>query len=130
MLAAAVEERREAIAQMFHSSGAGSQNGKSATSAVGGLALSSIDVNPMLFFTHLLAQSATIYISIMTEMTAWQTVEQQFTASVYEQRAIRAAQEAAQLGKMIPRLGCFKVQQHSPVVIETDPSSFKLARFH
>lgn len=65
--------------------------------------------DPMLAFTHALANSAIIYLSGTTENTPWQTLEHQFTVLSYRQRAQQAAIDMVRLAKDVPRLSCFKV---------------------
>jgi len=87
-LAAAVEKRTQLLVQS-----------SPATSAL---------VDPMLAFAHMLAHSAVIYLSNMTETTPWQTVEHQLMVIAYEQRAFQASGELVRLAKAMPRLSCFK----------------------
>lgn len=104
-LAAAVEKRRQSIAQSFHCSGStGKRNGPSVAAPA-----SNLDIDPMLTFTYVLAQGAIIYLSTTTETANWQSVEHQVRASTYQQRAFRAAVELVRLAKVIPRIGRFKV---------------------
>ncbi|GLI79432.1 hypothetical protein PoHVEF18_007767 [Penicillium ochrochloron] len=109
-LAAAVEKRRQSIAQSFHcSSSSGKRNGPSVAAPAANL-----DIDPMLTFTYVLAQGAIIYLSTTTETANWQSVEHQVRASTYQQRAFRAAVELVHLAKVIPRIGRFKVHPFVP----------------
>ncbi|KAI1134066.1 fungal-specific transcription factor domain-containing protein [Hypoxylon sp. FL0543] len=72
------------------------------------------DWDPMLAFSHMLARSAIIYLSMTTEIKPWQSVEHQMTASAYEERAYQAARDMAHLVTAMPRLSCFKVMTPSP----------------
>jgi hypothetical protein len=111
-LAAAVEKRRQCMAQSFHwSSSSNNRNSPSIPAP-----MSNLDIDPMLIFTYVLAQSATIYLSTTTEAANWQSVEHQVRASTYEQRAFRAAVELVSLAKVIPRIGQFKVSANNPII--------------
>lgn len=104
-LAAAVEKRRQSIAQNFHcSGGSGKRNSPSVAAPT-----SNLDINPMLTFTYVLVQGAIIYLSTTTETSNWQSVEHQARASTYQQRAFRASVELVSQAKVIPRIGRFKV---------------------
>lgn len=104
-LAAAVEKRRLSIAHNFRSPSGGDRN---ATAAL--VPISNLDLDPMLTFTYILAESAVIYLSMATETSMWKTVEHQLMALTYEQRAFQATAELVRLAKVIPRLGRFKVK--------------------
>jgi hypothetical protein len=101
-----VEKRRQSIAQSFRSS-TGDNDWNAATAPA---PTSNLDLDPMLTFTYILAQSAIIYLSTTTETVMWQSVEHQLMALTYEQRAFHAAAELVRLAKMIPRIGRFKVR--------------------
>ncbi|KAJ5117243.1 hypothetical protein N7526_011352 [Penicillium atrosanguineum] len=88
-LAAAVEKRRQSIAQSFRSS-TGNDDRNAATAPA---PTSNLDLDPMLTFSYILAQSAIIYLSTTTETAMWQSVEHQLMALTYEQRAFQAAAE-------------------------------------
>jgi hypothetical protein len=74
-------------------------------------------VDPMLAFTHMLAHSAVIYLSNMTETTPWQTVEHQLMVMAYEQSAFQASGELVRLAKAMPRLSCFKASTSIALLI-------------
>ncbi|KAJ5140774.1 hypothetical protein N7448_004182 [Penicillium atrosanguineum] len=109
-LAAAVEKRRQSIAQSFRSS-TGNDDRNAATAPA---PTSNLDLDPMLTFSYILAQSAIIYLSTTTETAMWQSVEHQLMALTYEQRAFQAAAELVRLAKLIPRIGRFKVHPFVP----------------
>ncbi|KAJ5378243.1 uncharacterized protein N7496_005652 [Penicillium cataractarum] len=105
-LAAAVEKRRQSIAQSFHGSNrSGKWNSPSVPAPT-----SNLDLDPLLTFTYVLAQGAIIYLSTTTENANWQSAEHQVRASTYQQRAFRAAVELIRLARVIPRIGRFKVR--------------------
>jgi hypothetical protein len=101
-----VERRRQAIAQSFRSStGNDNQN-----AAIAPVPTSNLDLDPMLTFTYILAQSAIIYLSTTAETAMWQSVEHQLMTLTYEQRAFQATAELVRLAKSIPSIGRFKVR--------------------
>lgn len=118
-LATAVEKRRQSIAQSFRSS-TGNDNRNAVTAPA---PTSNLDLDPMLTFTYILAQSAIIYLSTTTETAMWQSVEHQLMVLTYEQRAFQAAAELVRLAKLIPRIGRFKVRraQNSRLYNPTNP---------
>ncbi|KAI1412492.1 fungal-specific transcription factor domain-containing protein [Hypoxylon sp. FL1857] len=84
------------------------------------------DHDPMLSFSHMLARSAIIYLSITTEIKPWQSVKHQMTASTYEERAYQAARDMAHLVAAMPRLSCFKAHPFLPNAL-SDAAAFLMA---
>lgn len=127
-LAAAVEKRRQSIAQSFRSS-TGNDNQNAATVPA---PTSNLDLDPMLTFTYILVQSAIIYLSTTAETDMWQSVEHQLMALTYEQRAFQATAELVRLAKLIPRIGRFKVRRtHIPrLSIYSDPTNLEPRSTH
>ncbi|KAI0842742.1 fungal-specific transcription factor domain-containing protein [Hypoxylon sp. FL0890] len=84
------------------------------------------DRDPMLAFSHMLARSAIIYLSMTTEIKPWQNVKHQMTASAYEERAYQAASDMARLVTAMPRLSCFKAHPFLPNAL-SDAATFLMA---
>jgi Fungal specific transcription factor domain len=79
--------------------------------------LKMVNRDPMVLFTHMLAQKAVIYHSNTLEMAPWQRQQQQqqqagdrqLLATSYKWRAERAAVEMVRLAESARSLGCFGV---------------------
>ncbi|KAH6850665.1 hypothetical protein B0I37DRAFT_428901 [Chaetomium sp. MPI-CAGE-AT-0009] len=52
-----------------------------------------VDNDPMLLFTHILAQSSVVFLSNTVQRASWHTLEQQLVTAAYERRASVAALE-------------------------------------
>lgn len=73
-----------------------------------------VDNEPMLLFTHILAQSAVVFLSITVQRASWHTLEPQLVTAGYERRASVAALEIVRLARVVPSLSCFKVHPFLP----------------
>ncbi|KAG6361749.1 hypothetical protein INS49_009977 [Diaporthe citri] len=77
-----------------------------------------VERDPMLFFTRMLAHSAIVYLGTTLLQMPWQAAEHQHSTRgvvlVYEQHASRAALEMARLVKASPSLSRFKAHPFLP----------------
>jgi hypothetical protein len=105
-LSAAVERRRQALAQNFFWP---SLNGVG-DGASGAPPPSHHNIDPLLICTYVLTQGVIIHLSMTAEMVTWQSVEHQVKASIYERRAFQAVVELIRLSKVITRMGRFTVR--------------------
>lgn len=86
-----------------------------------------VDNDPMLLFSHILAQSAVVFLSNTVQRTPWHTLEHQLVTTAYERRASVAALEVVRLMKAVPSLSCFKVHPFLPDAL-TCAAAFLSAR--
>ncbi|KAL4997564.1 fungal-specific transcription factor domain-containing protein [Aspergillus recurvatus] len=74
-------------------------------------------IDPLLAFTHVLAHSIIIHLSVTSRLNPWQKMEYQLMEVEYEQRAFRASDELVRLAKATPQLSCFKAHPFLPCAI-------------
>lgn len=82
-------------------------------------ATTTIERDPMLFFTHMLAYSAIICLGGTVQRMPWQAAEHQLMAPAYEQRISWAATEIVRLVKGLPSLGYFKAHPFLPNLLSS-----------
>ena len=87
-----------------------------------------VDNEPMLLFTHILAQSAVVFLSNTVQRASWHTFEPQLVTAGYERRASVAALEIVRLARAVPSLSCFKVHPFLPDAL-TCAATFLSARY-
>jgi hypothetical protein len=72
-------------------------------------------VDPMLLFTNMVAQTTVIYLYKTIESMSWETDEYQISVLSYEKRAMCAAREIVVLAKALSQLSYFKVHPFTPI---------------
>ncbi|MCJ1472282.1 hypothetical protein MMC13_000929 [Lambiella insularis] len=82
-------------------------------------AITTIERDPMLFFTHTLAYSAIICLGGTVQRMPWQAAEQQLMAPAYEQRISSAIAEIVRLVKGLPSLSYFKAHPSLPNLLSS-----------
>lgn len=78
-----------------------------------------IERDPMLFFTHMLAYSATIRLGETAQKMPWQAVEHHVVAPAYEQRISWATAQIVHLVKGLPPLSYFKAHPFLPNLLSS-----------
>ncbi|KAH6641047.1 hypothetical protein F5144DRAFT_505989 [Chaetomium tenue] len=86
-----------------------------------------VDNEPMVLFTHLLAQSAVVFLSNTVQRASWHTPEPRLVMAAYERRAAVAALEIVRLARAVPPLSCFRVHPFLPDAL-TCAATFLSAR--
>ena len=66
-------------------------------------------VDPMLLFTNMVAQTTVIYLYKTIESMSWETGEYRLSVIGYQKRAVCAAKEIVMLAKALSQLSYFKV---------------------
>ena len=82
-------------------------------------AITTIERDPILFFTHMLAYSAIICLGGTVQRMPWQAAEHQLMAPAYEQRISWATAEIVRLVKGLPSLGYFKAHPFLPILLSS-----------
>ena len=82
-------------------------------------ATTTIERDPMLFFTHMLAYGAIICLSGTVQRMPWQAAEHQLMAPAYEQRISWATSEIVRLVKGLPSLSYFKAHPFLPNLLSS-----------
>ncbi len=87
-------------------------------------ATTTIERDPMLFFTHMLAYSAIVCLDGTVQRRPWQAAEHQLMAPAYEERISWATAEIVRLNKRLPSLSYFKAHPFLPNLLSSAVTFF------